>query len=278
MKKVFYHVLTPMHIGSGTTLSLIDLPIQREAHTDFPVMPSSAIKGVIRALFEEQKQEDILRKEDKEKGDEEKKISVVEDIFGKGDEEGKVIFTDGKILLFPVKSLKGVFVWITSPYVLERFKRDTKVDIEIPEVEKDNAVVSSDKVLINNNRLILEEFTFNASINESLKKLKEFTKCEIDENKIVVVSDDVFKFFVKNYTEVNARIKIDQAKGTVQTGGLWYEELLPAETVFYGCIDARKKEYEKQLNKVIEKINNQILQFGGDETLGRGFTKIVVEA
>jgi CRISPR-associated protein Cmr4 len=258
MKKVFYHVLTPMHIGSGTTLSLIDLPIQREVHTDFPVIPSSAIKGVIRASFNEQEQEDI---------------------FGKGDEEGKVIFTDGKILLFPVKSLKGVFVWITSPYVLERFKRDTEVNVEIPKVEKDNAVVSSNKVLINNNKLVLEEFTFNATINENLKKLKEITKCEIDENKIAVVSDDVFKFFVKNYTEVNARIKIDQAKGTVQTGGLWYEELLPAETLFYGCIDARKKpEHKEQLNKIIGKINNQILQFGGDETLGRGFTKIVVEA
>jgi CRISPR-associated protein Cmr4 len=260
MKKVFYHVLTPMHIGSGTTLSLIDLPIQREVHTDFPVMPSSAIKGVIRASFNEQEQEDI---------------------FGKEDEEGKVIFTDGKILLFPVKSLKGVFVWITSPYVLERFKRDTEINIEIPKVEKDDAVVSSDKVLINNNKLILEEFTFNATKNENLKKLKEIAKCEIDEDKIVVVSDDVFKFFVKNYTEVNARIKIDQAKGTVDKdkGGLWYEELLPAETVFYGCIDARKKpEHEEQLNKVIGKINNQILQLGGDETLGRGFTKIVVEA
>jgi CRISPR-associated protein Cmr4 len=258
MKKVFYHVLTPMHIGSGTTLSLIDLPIQREVHTDFPVMPSSAIKGVIRASFNEQEQEDI---------------------FGKGDEEGKVIFTDGKILLFPVKSLKGVFVWITSPYVLERFKRDAEINVEIPKVEKDNAVVSSNNVLMNNNKLVLEEFTFNATKNENLKKLKEITKCEIDENKIAVVSDDVFKFFVKNYTEVNARIKIDQAKGTVQKGGLWYEELLPAETVFYGCIDARKKsEHQEQLNKVIGRINNQILQFGGDETLGRGFTKIVVEA
>jgi len=258
MKKVFYHVLTPMHIGSGTTLSLIDLPIQREVHTDFPVMPSSAIKGVIRASFNEQEQEDI---------------------FGKGDEEGKVIFTDGKILLFPVKSLKGVFVWITSPYVLERFKRDTEINVEIPKVEKDNAVVSSNKVLMNNNNLVLEEFTFNATINENLKKLKEIIKCEIDESKIAVVSDDVFKFFVKNYTEVNARIKIDQEKGTVQNGGLWYEELLPAETVFYGCIGARKKEeHKEQLNKVIGKINNQTLQFGGDETLGRGFTKIVVEA
>lgn len=258
MKKIFYHVLTPMHIGSGTTLSLIDLPIQRESHTDFPLMPSSAIKGVIRSSFNEQEQEDI---------------------FGNGDEEGKIIFTDGKILLFPVKSLKGVFAWITSPYVLERFKRDTGLNIgDLPKVEADNSLVSSEKILLGKDKLVLEEFTFNAKIDNKLKKLKEITKCDIDEDRIVLVSDDVFKFFVKNYTEVNARIKIDQTKGTVQQGGLWYEELLPAETVFYGCIAKRKQDFEEHLKKVIDKINNNTFQFGGDETLGRGFTKIAVEA
>jgi CRISPR-associated protein, Cmr4 family len=261
MKAVFYHVLTPMHIGNGTNLGLIDLPIQREVHTEFPVMPSSAIKGVIRASFEdEQKQNDI---------------------FGKTDEEGKVIFTDGKILLFPVKSLKGVFAWITCYYVLERFKRDTKIDIgDFKAVEKDNALVSSDKIVIKDNnkyKLVLEEFTFNANVDKSLTKLKEIIKCDIDQDKIAIVSDDVFKFFVKNYTEVNARIKIDQEKGTVQSGGLWYQELLPAETVFYGCIAPRKNGFEGQLTEVINKINNQTLQFGGDETLGRGLTKITVE-
>jgi len=261
MKAVFYHVLTPMHIGNGTNLGLIDLPIQREAHTEFPVMPSSAIKGVIRASFEdEQKQNDI---------------------FGKTDEEGKVIFTDGKILLFPVKSLKGVFAWITSYYVLERFKRDTNIDIgDFKAVEKDNALVSSDKIVIKDNnkyKLVLEEFTFNANVDKSLTKLKEIIKCDIDQDKIAIVSDDVFKFFVKNYTEVNARIKIDQKTGTAQSGGLWYQELLPAETVFYGCIAPRKNGFEGQLTEVINKINNKTLQFGGDETLGRGLTKITVE-
>ena len=262
MKAVFYHALTPMHIGNGTNLGLIDLPIQREAHTEFPVIPSSAIKGVIRASFEdEQKQNDI---------------------FGKTNEEGKVIFTDGKILLFPVKSLKGVFAWITSYYVLERFKRDTNIDIgDFKTVEKeDYALVSSDKIVIKYNKeskLVLEEFTFNADVDESLTKLKEIIKCDIDQDKIAIVSDDVFKFFVKNYTEVNARIKIDQKKGTVQSK-VRYQELLPAETVFYGCIAPRKKDFKKQLEEVINKINNQTLQFGGDETLGRGFTKITVEA
>ena len=127
-------------------------------------------------------------------------------------------------------------------------------------------------------KLVLEEFTFNAEVNKSLTKLKEIIKCDIDQDKIAIVSDDVFKFFVKNYTEVNARIKIDQKTGTAQDKGLWYQELLPAETVFYGCIASRKNGFEGQLTEVINKINNQTFQFGGDETLGRGFTKITVEA
>jgi CRISPR-associated protein Cmr4 len=41
---------------------------------------------------------------------------------------------------------------------------------------------------------------------------------------------------------------------------------------------SRKNGCEEQLTEVINKINNQTLQFGGDETLGRGLTKITVEA
>ncbi|WP_461831649.1 RAMP superfamily CRISPR-associated protein, partial [Aquifex sp.] len=50
MKKetYFLKVLTPLHIGIGTSLGYIDLPIYREAHTDFPAIPSSSIKGVLR--------------------------------------------------------------------------------------------------------------------------------------------------------------------------------------------------------------------------------------
>ena len=258
-KVVFYHCYTPMHIGSGTTLGLIDLPIQREAHTDFPVMPSSAIKGVVRAEYEKSHSEE-----------------EAETLFGNQEGEGNVIFTDGKILLFPVKSLKGIFVWITSPLVLDRLQRDLGINLgfDIPSPTNKQAFVSSN-VPVLNNKLTLEEFTFEAKTLEDLKKLKTLTNTEIDENKIVLLSDDIFKFFVKNYTEVNARIKIDQAKGTVAEGGLWYEELLPAETIFYGALVRRGQD--QHLNTVTEFIKNKTFQFGADETLGRGFTKIVVE-
>ncbi len=302
-KIAFYHCHTPLHIGSGTTLDVIDLPIQREAHTNFPVMPSSSIKGVIRAEYGLKKtgfptNEDFPEKpEDCPSNIDENKCKEFFEIFGYGDKEGNIIFTDGKILLFPVKSVKGVFAWITCPLVLERFVRDIGESLNLTEEIKkinDNEAIAGKDILIgdensNNNGsnekyLVLEEISFKVSnnntniLNNIISQLPNNLKNEIPANKVAIISNERFSYFVKNHTEVNARIRIDQTTGTVDktTGGLWYEELVPAETVFYNLILSRTDE-QKNLEKIQKFMNEKIFQFGGDETLGRGFTKVYVK-
>ncbi|HDD44620.1 MAG TPA: type III-B CRISPR module RAMP protein Cmr4, partial [Candidatus Desulfofervidus auxilii] len=84
-----FYAETSLHMGSGTSLSYVDLPIQREKHTEFPIMQASGIKGVIREFAERH------WKDDKTK---------VEVIFGpkEGDKFAScIVFTDAKILLFP---------------------------------------------------------------------------------------------------------------------------------------------------------------------------------
>ncbi|RMA96967.1 type III-B CRISPR module RAMP protein Cmr4 [Hydrogenothermus marinus] len=290
-KIAFYHCHTPLHIGSGTTLDVIDLPIQREAHTDYPVMPSTAIKGVIRAEYG-LKESNFTPEEFPEKLEDCKKEKTIckefFEIFGDGDQEGDIIFTDGKILLFPVKSVKGVFAWITCPLVLKRFSRDIGLDNfgEI-DIKKDEAIAIGDKITIGNGNkkyVVLEELSFkvknnneNSDVIENIhKNLPQDLQKDIEKEKIIILSDDNFKYFVKNHTEVNARTRIDQTTGTVKTGSLWYEELVPAETVFYNAIFSRT-EKEKNLNKVKNFIDKKVFQFGGDETLGRGFTKVYIK-
>jgi len=262
---LFYHFYTPLHFGSGTTLSYVDLPVQRESHTDYPVMPSTGIKGVFRACYE------MVKGEDK-----------AEKLFGKGDEEGELIFTDGKILFFPVKSARGVFVWITCPHVLERIKRDmgiinANIELNFNNITFDNdeqAFVLDDSILVNN-YLILEELSFQKKNNIDFKWLENIA-LDIDKRKIAIIPNDMFKFFVKNSTEINARIRIDQEKGTVDEGALWYEELVPAESVFYSLVLKRKEGSMKEFSDFVTKDNTGIFQFGGDETLGRGFAKVTV--
>jgi CRISPR-associated protein Cmr4 len=42
------HALTGLHPGSGTALGVVDLPVQRERHTAWPLIPGSSLKGVKR--------------------------------------------------------------------------------------------------------------------------------------------------------------------------------------------------------------------------------------
>ena len=64
-KPFFIKVITPLHAGSGSDLGVVDLPIQREAHTAFPKIEGSSLKGAIRSDFAdrngEEKAEAIYR-------------------------------------------------------------------------------------------------------------------------------------------------------------------------------------------------------------------------
>jgi CRISPR-associated protein Cmr4 len=53
MRKLSQHLVTlytrtPLHIGCGTSVDVVDLPIMRERITGFPVIPGSSLKGVLR--------------------------------------------------------------------------------------------------------------------------------------------------------------------------------------------------------------------------------------
>ena len=238
-----FYAETPIHMGSGQSVSYVDLPIQRERHTSFPVLWASGIKGVIRNL--------ALRKwTDKDK---------VNTIFGPDPEDASdfascISITDAKILLYPVRSVKGVFAWITCPFVLKRFKEDLRAVDEnlanqIPDlsVDDEKILISQNSVLkINTNIIALEEFVFEAEVKNEIKNLaktlekcipqNDLTKNENLENHLAIVSDNVFKDFVNYAVEIRTRIRIDQVKGTVKEGALFSEELVPSESVFYSLV------------------------------------------
>lgn len=47
-KILYLFTRTPLHVGSGSSVGAIDLPIQRERHSRHPIIPGSSIKGVLR--------------------------------------------------------------------------------------------------------------------------------------------------------------------------------------------------------------------------------------
>ena len=292
------YTISPVHAGSGSETSVIDLPIQREKHTGFPVIWGQSLKGVLRHAFEDGGMN---------KG-------TITSIFGPPTDRahehaGAISVGDAKILLFPVRSARGVFAYVTSPLVLERFKRDMelvgkKVDFEVPKLEK-GAMVSGNTVKITINdkegdkengnkkdrkdRVVLEEVVLEVEsdsrdqlqgIVKAIKEiLPEGIKKEDVKKRLVIVPDEVFSAFVRMNTEIVARIAINSTTGTVEN--LWYEEFLPSDTALYSIIAVREprggslksaEEVSKKLTEFFSK--NPYLQVGGDETVGKGFIKV----
>src|SRR5690606_41373690 len=48
---LFLYAVSPVHMGAGQAVGVIDNPIQRERHTNHPCFARSGIKGAVRHSF-----------------------------------------------------------------------------------------------------------------------------------------------------------------------------------------------------------------------------------
>jgi CRISPR-associated protein Cmr4 len=179
--KLFFIIAeTPLHPGSGGDITgLVDLPIQRERHTNFPKIEASGLKGCIREAFENSSKQISLNSQQININDK-KIISLV---FGPEDTEeahaGALAFTDARILLFPVKSLKGVFAWVTCPMVLERFRKDLGLakiidhPLNVDFSTLINTLPEQTNISIKS-KVVLEEFTFEVKENKETSKIAKY--------------------------------------------------------------------------------------------------------
>jgi len=279
-KKIFViHAMSNIHCGTGQGVEDIDLPTAKEAATGFPIVPGSTVKGVLRDYYE-----NAL-------GEEKNKLWAA---FGPDFENqtgneyaSALMITDAKILFMPVRSFNGVFAYVTSPMILERLYRDLKqvfpgLNFSIPKVEDNQSMATQNCKNLVNDHILLEDLELEATKDEGWDKWAAYLAgltlpdCDSDDvrDRMILVSDNVFRFLCDTALPVIARIKIDQNTGTVQDGALWYEESLPAETILWGitgAVDAYNKiicNAEEILSCFAEE--KLTLQFGGNATTGQG--------
>lgn len=285
---------TSLHAGAGQALGVIDLPIQREAHTGWPCVFGSAVKGALRARAEADK-------------DSEKHLSPDEInlIFGPepGDKGEKIEYAgalsvgDARLLLLPVRSLTTHFRWVTCPAALGRFQRDMErlgiADFKGFEVADEVARLSGETApalvaeAVNDRHLFLEEYRFQAqptdleAIASALAKLMPDGLGGALRKQLAIVADDPFRHLAEHATPVNAHVRLDDKK-TVTKGGLWYEETLPPETLLYvglNAVNAHKPGSELKAGGVMARLRESLfeehpyLQLGGNETVGMGWCR-----
>lgn len=283
------YAVTPCHAGSGSALGVVDLPIQRERHTNWPMIQASGVKGAFRANFDRFKNK--ISDADKSQIKDFEKLS--ESVFGtdKGGSgsgyAGSCSISDAKILAYPMRSNVSPFVWITCPAVLNRLSRDLEIAGKTGfDASKFSVTDENSAVLLNGNikekDVLLEDFEVKVSdekIKEFENGIKDYFK---DADRLLLVSDDVFNYGVTDCTQIMAQIKIKAETGTTEEGSLRYQEELPSDTIMYTVVhwgnsknSAEEKLQADTIKKFItEEVIKSHIQIAGDETCGRGIFQL----
>ena len=284
---VFLYAVSPVHMGAGSAVGVIDNPIQRERHTRHPSFAGSGIKGAVRHGFEALGGEPAL----------------IDRLFGpdagRSDlHAGAVSFGDAQLVVFPVRSLRGGYVYATCPQAIARARRLLEmVGVRVswpvlPAMEEGRSLVANPSLLAGD-RLHLEAFEYVARVSDgalgalatdlAARALPEGPAYEYFRGKlasdIVVLSDGDFGYFAENATLVEPHVRIDAATGTADAGGLFYTENLPPESLLVAPLLASatrtgRSEDRMDATEVMVKMRNvidgRLLQVGGDATTGRG--------
>lgn len=285
---LFLYLESPLHVGVGEPGVDVDLPILREPVTGHPLIPGSSLKGSLRACAQRQRS-----------------AAEVEAAFGSTPDseersEGCLIFSDARPLLYPVRSLKGLFAWITSPDVLARWQRDTtifglNVAPPVPAPPENAAGLTRDSALLTTQQtIVLEDLSFSGHSLDPVSDLADWLAEQAFPDAAVyddwrrrlrrglaVLPDEAFRYFVEQTTPVMTRIRIDPATGTAAEGALWTEEVLPPETLLYALIGAEAPERpagsRPGADEALDWLQGLTLddwQLGAGRTLGRGLVQV----
>ena len=298
---LFLRAQTSLHPGTGASVGAIDLPIQRERHTDWPMIQSSSLKGVLRDVYRAH----LVRTENLSHTDadgHDEVVTVFGPPTGARDEHyaGALTISDARILAFPVRSAKGVFAWVTCPGVIRRLKADFAIaemswNIPIPTDPTDEQAIVHQAVrerlevsIGPEPRILLEDLALTPSddadgsfANWLFERVSVGEGSDGDAARVVIVSDNAFSHLVKHATEIVQRIRLTPETKTVTKGALFTEELLPPETIMYAMLLAEQPRNPNDnlpfaddvaiLRSVKERCDGKPLQVGGDETIGKGW-------
>lgn len=254
-------VRTPLQAGSGHASIGVDNPIQRDIVTGRPKVESTTLKGCFRRSLE---------------------INKANDYFGTLDRGGQLAISDANILLYPVKEAGGFYVYITCPDILQQFNSLVNTMFTINLWSRDTlnrmhhltpgtCLVGTAQTEIKHEEVevYVGVHKFHGFHYNGLNVIRSIALDELDQQKIVVLSNEDFHFILQNNSEITYRNRIDDETGTTQDGGLFTEEYLPARSILYFSIASTHAANER----IPVELSGE-MQVGGKETLGKGKVNI----
>ena len=250
------YLLSPLHTG-GTTQEGNLLGIARESHTNFPYIPSSTIRGKLRSLVQYAPTKFKL-------------FGTELGNAGANLEQGEIWIGDGSLLWIPIPSLSHGVIWVSCPLLLNRYAR-------IANITPQTSIVP---YLCNfhqaNEKVYLKDAIFEPSNLTQWPNYQQFipNQPNVVIERVLVLPDQHCATVIQMGLWRQVKIKLDSHK-TVD-GGFRYEEAIPPDTLMYfpwGTTSQTVNTTQAQADFNALLPQDNILQIGGQESLGRGFVE-----
>lgn len=274
---LYLYAESPVHTGAADSAGVLDLPVQRESTTGYPVIWGQSLKGALRQAASEA-------------GWGHDRVGAV---FGSeiadlaengGTNPGTLRVGDAQLVAMPVPTLRRTFAWVTSETALSRLARKYKMlgrqAPALPRVAPEAAAAAAaawtgnevmgpclapmdgqDEELAEWARWIADDVLgWDAVFGPFADKLK---------GDLVVAGSELVGVLLDECTEQSVRVQLGDSK-TVKNGP-FYSEYLPAETIMAAVLTLREpgdtEENQMALRGLLDK---KLVQVGGDETIGKG--------
>lgn len=277
---LYLYAESPVHAGAADSLDVLDLPVQREAATGYPVIWGQSLKGALRQAASEAGG----------RWNENRVKLIFGSAVGDSSDEGGTTpgllnVGDAQLVAMPVPTLRRTFAWASSAIALGRLARKyASLGSEVPAIP----VVASDRgaaadavwTIANDEvlgpclvslfeddlvrawalRLASDTLGEDPPFAPFAQKLKE---------DLLVVGSDIIGTLLRECTEQAVRVQLDSFK-TVENGP-FYSEYLPAETILAASLLLRgSADTQDNRDALGELLHGTLLRIGGDETLGKG--------
>jgi CRISPR-associated protein Cmr4 len=284
---LYLYAESPVHAGASDSLDVIDLPVQREATTTYPVIWGQSLKGALRQAAE----------------DAGWLAAMTTRVFGRevtdqgtGESEaGLLAVGDAQLVAMPVPTLRQTFAWVTSGIALNRLARKYAVlgrdTSAVPDVASDKGAAAGTGWTTTDTQ-VLGPCVLPLGEDENLRKWADLIAVDAIgtgpgladfaaklKRDLLLVGSDAMPMLLTECTELTARVQL--TKGKTVEHGPFYSEYLPAETILASALTLRPGARQaEQLNALRELLSGGPLQIGGDETLGKGlvWTRLIESA
>lgn len=274
--------LANLHPGSGdTNYGIIDRLVQRDAATNLPCMHGSGIKGAMKQQLHEAWQNNPAESS-----------KWLRDIFGSDStvntaqgatpnhgspQQGKTVFTDAYLLALPVPTTKFPFVLVTCPTILMELQQrqeelGSALAAELTTIIKKLPTELGEKIALTqelNNTGMSSIGGTLASIDKiglTAKEGNTLASFLHPQQRCALVSDATF---IELCDDLNLPVIARNYLEDGQSKNLWYEQVLPRETLLFTNILWHDDQQKDRVESIIFK---QPIQLGANASIGYGLT------